>query len=66
MEEKKDIEHELARSLKELAVNGSDLIAAGVKPGREVGNILAGMFEEVLNVPEHNDKEYLLSRFVTA
>ena len=53
-------------SLKELAVNGSDLIAAGVKPGREVGNILAGMFEEVLNVPEHNDKEYLLSRFVTA
>ena len=53
-------------SLKELAVNGSDLIAAGVRPGREVGNILAGMFEEVLNVPEHNDKEYLLSRFVTA
>ena len=53
-------------SLRELAVNGSDLIEAGVKPGREVGNILAQMFEEVLNVPEHNSKEYLLSRFVTA
>jgi tRNA nucleotidyltransferase (CCA-adding enzyme) len=53
-------------SLKELAVNGSDLIEAGVKPGREVGDILALMFEEVLNVPEHNNKEYLLGRFVTA
>ena len=53
-------------SLRELAVNGSDLIEAGVKPGREVGDILAQMFEEVLNVPEHNSKEYLLSRFVTA
>ena len=51
-------------SLRELAVNGSDLIETGVKPGREVGNILARMFEEVLDVPEHNDKEYLLGRFV--
>ena len=51
-------------SLRELAVNGSDLIETGVKPGREVGNILARMFEEVLNVPEHNNKEYLLGRFV--
>ena len=51
-------------SLRELAVNGSDLIETGVKPGREVGNILARMFEEVLNVPEHNNKEYLLGLFV--
>ena len=51
-------------SLKKLAVNGSDLIETGLKPGREVGNILALMFEDVLNVPEHNNKEYLLGRFV--
>ena len=51
-------------SLRGMAVNGSDLIKMGVKPGREVGDILAGMFEEVLNVPEHNNKEYLLYRFV--
>lgn len=51
-------------SLKELAVNGNDLIKMGVKPGREVGDILAGMFEEVLVVPEHNNKEYLLNRYV--
>ena len=51
-------------SLKDLAVNGSDIIAAGVRPGREVGSILAQMLEEVLNVPEHNDREYLMRRFV--
>ena len=53
-------------SLKELAVNGNDLIKMGVKPGREVGDILTKMFEEVLDVPEHNNKEYLLNRFVDA
>ena len=52
-------------SLRGMAVNGSDLIGMGIKPGREVGDILAGMFEEVLNVPEHNNKEYLLNKFVT-
>lgn len=51
-------------SLKDLAVNGRDLIDAGVRPGREVGRILAQMLEEVLNVPEHNTREYLLERFV--
>ena len=51
-------------NLRHLAVNGSDLIQMGVKPGREVGSILAQMLEEVLNVPVHNDREYLLSRFV--
>ena len=51
-------------NLKSLAVNGSDIIAAGVKPGREVGSILAQMLEDVLNVPEHNDKSYLMGRYV--
>lgn len=50
-------------SLRDLAVNGSDLIELGIKPGREVGTILAQMLEDVLNVPEHNDKEYLVKRF---
>ncbi len=35
----------------------------GVKPGREVGSILAQMLEDVLDVPVHNDREYLLNRF---
>jgi tRNA nucleotidyltransferase (CCA-adding enzyme) len=53
-------------SLKTLAVNGSDLVGLGIKPGREVGDILEQMFEEVLDVPSHNDREYLISRFVQA
>ena len=51
-------------NLKNLAVNGSDLIALGVKPGKEVGSILAEMLEEVLDVPGHNNREYLVGRFV--
>ena len=51
-------------SLKQLAVNGADLKECGVKPGAEMGDILARMLDEVLNVPSHNDKEYLVSHFV--
>ena len=50
-------------NLKDLAVKGSDLIALGVRPGKEMGTILAQMLEDVLNVPEHNNKEYLVKRF---
>ncbi|MDO4266861.1 MAG: CCA tRNA nucleotidyltransferase [Eubacteriales bacterium] len=47
-------------SLKQLAVNGQDLIAEGIAPGREIGRILGVMFEEVLDHPEHNKKELLI------
>ena len=47
-------------SLKDLAVTGNDLIAAGMKPGREIGLRLEEMLEDVLRHPEHNTKEYLL------
>ena len=40
-------------SMKELAVSGKDLIADGMEPGKEIGRVL----EE----PEHNTKEYLLT-----
>lgn len=48
-------------SLKTLAVTGRDVMEAGVKPGKEVGAILAGLLELVLEEPEKNRKEYLLS-----
>lgn len=48
-------------SLKNLAVKGADLIAAGVKPGKELGNILNQMLDLVLECPERNEKELLLS-----
>lgn len=47
-------------SLKELAVKGRDLTEAGLKPGREIGEILQRMLTDVLEEPAHNEKEYLL------
>ncbi|HLQ69563.1 MAG TPA: CCA tRNA nucleotidyltransferase [Gemmatimonadales bacterium] len=48
--------------LKDLAVKGDDLIAAGVRPGPDVGEALARLLEEVLEDPARNTKSYLLSR----
>ena len=47
-------------SLKDLAVTGKDLIAAGVKPGPRLGEILDRLLKDVIEEPEHNEKEYLL------
>ncbi len=49
-------------SLKTLAVTGSDLIAHGMKPGKEIGETLQGLLEHVLDHPEDNQKEILLER----
>lgn len=49
-------------NLKSLAVNGSDLIAMGIKPGKEIGAILKSLLDEVLEDPSRNQKELLLER----
>lgn len=49
-------------SLKELAVDGTDLIAAGFAPGRCIGEILASLLDYVLEYPENNKRELLLER----
>ena len=51
-------------SLKDLAVKGNDLTAAGVPAGRGIGEILDRMLQDVLETPEHNRKELLLERYV--
>ena len=48
-------------SLKTLAVGGSDLLAAGWKPGKELGEALQRLLELVLEEPERNTKEALLA-----
>jgi tRNA nucleotidyltransferase (CCA-adding enzyme) len=48
--------------LKDLAVKGDDLIAAGVRAGPDVGDVLQRLLGEVLDDPAKNTKEYLLSR----
>lgn len=60
------MEKEQCLSLKELAVNGSDLIARGIQPGKEIGEILHQMLEKVLEEPELNEKEVLLAWYFKA
>ncbi len=47
-------------SLKELAVTGTDLIALGIPPGRELGMLLKELLEAVLEKPALNTREELL------
>ena len=48
-------------SLKELAVSGRDLMAAGMKPGKAVGETLQYLLSQVLEEPEKNKKDVLLA-----
>ena len=48
-------------SIKNLAVSGNDLIEHGMKPGKELGQVLQKMLEDVLKHPSSNNKEYLLN-----
>lgn len=51
-------------SLKQLAVTGKDLIDAGMKPGKKIGEILKKMLEDVLEEPSHNEKAYLMDTYL--
>lgn len=51
-------------SIADLAVTGKDLIACGMKPGKEIGQVLNAMLKDVIEEPEHNNKEYLLKKFL--
>lgn len=46
--------------LEDLAVNGRDLIEAGVPKGAEIGRILRSLLQTVHQTPEKNEKELLL------
>lgn len=48
-------------SLKTLALSGSDLISLGVAQGKEIGQMLSFLLQDVLDEPSHNTKEYLTS-----
>lgn len=47
-------------SLRELAVNGRDLMELGIAPGRGIGEELDRLLEAVLECPELNQREKLL------
>ncbi len=48
--------------IRDLAVNGADLLAAGVPQGKAVGECLNRLLELVLEHPEKNTREYLLEQ----
>src|SRR2546430_5179375 len=49
-------------TLKDLAITGDDLIAAGVRPRPRVGETLARLLADVLDDPTRNTREQLLTR----
>jgi len=49
-------------SLKQLAVTGRDILALGVRQGRQIGDILHLLLEQVIQDPEKNEKTYLLQQ----
>lgn len=48
--------------VKDLAVDGSDLIAAGVPQGRQIGAYLHRLLELVVDEPERNTKDFLIGQ----
>jgi hypothetical protein len=59
------VEHVLARkealSLRDLAISGKDLIAAGIAPGKRLGIILRQLLEAVVDDPALNTRDSLLT-----
>ncbi len=53
-------EKQNALSLKDLAVNGKDLMTIGIPSGKKIGIILNELFEAVLEDPEMNTRGKLL------
>lgn len=51
--------HKECLSIKELQLNGKQLIALGICPGPEIGKILNMLLEKVLETPELNTQEQL-------
>ncbi|MDR0663325.1 MAG: CCA tRNA nucleotidyltransferase [Spirochaetaceae bacterium] len=54
------LEKSRAFSLKDLAVNGHDLIEAGIPAGKHLGIVLNSLLEAVIDDPELNNREKLL------
>lgn len=60
---RKILEERQCVTLKDLAINGRDLMEAGMKPGKEMGEALNHLLELVLEHPEYNTREILLKKW---
>jgi tRNA nucleotidyltransferase (CCA-adding enzyme) len=57
-----DRERASPHRIRDLAVDGNDLIRIGYRPGPGIGRALAALLEDVVRTPELNTKEELLRR----
>ena len=57
---RKNLEKKLCLSIRDLAINGGDLISLGAS-GKQIGCILEALLEEVTAEPEKNEREALIS-----
>jgi hypothetical protein len=48
--------------LGDLAVDGADLLELGYREGPELGAVLSGLLDDVVDDPTRNRKEWLLDR----
>ena len=54
------IEEKNCLSIKELKINGKDLMDMGVPQGKEIGQILSWLLDQVLEAPQLNERETLM------
>jgi hypothetical protein len=55
-------ERSSAHRVRDLAINGDDLLALGYKRGPAIGRVLHDLLDEVVRTPELNTRERLLER----
>ena len=56
------LEKQQCLCIKDLKISGKDLIEDGMKPGKEMGEILAKLLELVLEEPQRNEREWLIGK----
>ena len=56
---KECLENQTCLAKKDLAINGSDLIAMGMKQGKDIGVVIDQLFDAVIEDPSINDREKL-------
>ena len=56
------LEKQQCLCIKDLKISGKDLIEDGMKPGKEMGEILAKLLELVLEEPQRNEREGLIGK----
>jgi tRNA nucleotidyltransferase/poly(A) polymerase len=58
---RRDLDHHVPFSIKELAINGHDVQRLGVPPGPHLGQILQRLLQQVLDDPSRNTRDHLLA-----